>query len=1358
MSKKGKDPTSIFWRAYALGMTNNIPECIRQLESFQSRRDMQYPVNLALLYFHQRAANVDHDVVDTLTAELGIAEDVTKDVGLVLAARFSLFTKDYENAYRLTQRLLSRADTPSTPSEIEALAIEYWCTIQEIQSSVRSSVSIDDDMQRLQRIDSFMRGRSDSGSDLDLLMAWAQSRAVLGRGMDAINVLNKVIATYPSFVPGLTEKALLLASAGEWDQALDTAQRALDVDSKNFDALKVVAVHAFTQEAHLDDAVVKFEDLYDSISQREPHATELCFRTAQLFSRICCRQSRALQICQHMLDQAVRLCPQNPDYFSEAGHVHMLNGQYQSAMKMFKESSRRDAQSFRALEGMIQCQLYEGLLDDAEAQIELMSVMHGDSDDALSPEFTYLQALLALRKRRDLKMHLEKLDECQHGFFEKASQLQRTTYVPPMQELVIMNPDFLLQLGVSYMTHLESPLPASLSGGDSVASPSKASSSSGLAGSSGVSKPTAAVESGINVLQQVMKLMPGMIAIYIEMARVHLALNKHEEAYRQLRQCLQMHPNSAPALVAMAKVELSRENTAAANRALEQALSSDFSVRSVPLFKLVQASVKAQQGKYDEAITDLEDLIALPEFKSVTGSSDGGNSARMPTDSLRLTEDDIVTAYVVQSSMLGKLGRHKEARKLLANAKVMFAGTNQEVQVLVASSQLAVERNDYDTAIRTLDKIAEDSPTFLRAQMIKAEILLVQCRDKEGYTKCYQNLVKLFPSTKTYALLGEAFIRILNPEAAVGAFKSAYKLDPRNVSLRARIGKSLVATHEYHQAIDFYESSLRDMSVDYSSGSGGVSSAGETVPLAHDLAKLYIKLGRMESASRVLTRTLHNESCKDTTDMKEDVETLRLLSSVQLSNSQTTREVVGTLKRARDLQKDVVNSLRTNSISSADAIEAERAILSDICATMGHCYMEEDGNDDSSEKVLNEALQHNPHNTKAMFDLARLRFRRGENEQCATQCNKILSANSSDEAASVMLADILFKDEANSPGACLEPLQKLLGLHPNSYKALEKLIVYMRRLGRLHEVPPFIESAEKSDRRSGTHAGLHYCKGLYARYTNDVVNAVVEFNLSRKDAIWGADSLVHMIELYLNPDQEGVWEDKEGKEGEDYAMDEEFADNIHVAQTLLDELRPIAKDQKRVQILENYTQLASKQKGNVDRAMQSFIDMLEEDKDYLPAVLGMATGFMIEKSQHKARNLLKRVAKMEMSHLDGEDFEKANLFLAKFYVDKAKYDLAQELCKRCLAQNKSCSQAWEILALAMEKEMDYRNAADCYEKAWKLEFEASATVGFKLAFNYLKCNMNVEAIDICEKVLALYPDYPRIRVEILQRAQSNMRP
>ena len=45
---------------------------------------MQYPVALALIYFHRRSAQGDREVVDTLRSELGIAEDVTKDAGLVI--------------------------------------------------------------------------------------------------------------------------------------------------------------------------------------------------------------------------------------------------------------------------------------------------------------------------------------------------------------------------------------------------------------------------------------------------------------------------------------------------------------------------------------------------------------------------------------------------------------------------------------------------------------------------------------------------------------------------------------------------------------------------------------------------------------------------------------------------------------------------------------------------------------------------------------------------------------------------------------------------------------------------------------------------------------------------------------------------------------------------------------------------------------------------------------------------------------------------------------------------------------------------------------------------------------------------
>ena len=105
----------------------------------------------------------------------------------------------------------------------------------------------------------------------------------------------------------------------------------------------------------------------------------------------------------------------------------------------------------------------------------------------------------------------------------------------------------------------------------------------------------------------------------------------------------------------------------------------------------------------------------------------------------------------------------------------------------------------------------------------------------------------------------------------------------------------------------------------------------------------------------------------------------------------------------------------------------------------------------------------------------------------------------------------------------------------------------------------------------------------------------------------------------------------------------------------------------------------------------------------------------------------------------------------------SKFDLAQDLLKRCLNYNKSCSKAWELMGYIMEKEQSYRDASDHYEFSWKMENESNPTLGYRLAFNYLKAKRYVEAIDVCHKVLALHPDYPKIRKEILEKAKMSIR-
>ena len=148
---------------------------------------------------------------------------------------------------------------------------------------------------------------------------------------------------------------------------------------------------------------------------------------------------------------------------------------------------------------------------------------------------------------------------------------------------------------------------------------------------------------------------------------------------------------------------------------------------------------------------------------------------------------------------------------------------------------------------------------------------------------------------------------------------------------------------------------------------------------------------------------------------------------------------------------------------------------------------------------------------------------------------------------------------------------------------------------------------------------------------------------------------------------------------------------------------------------------------------------------------------MVQKQLPKARNQLKRISKSPYNPEFGDEIEKGNLMLVEHYIEKGKYDIAQQLCNKVLSQNKSSAKAHEQLGLIMEKEASYRDAADNYESAWKHDGEASAAAGFKLAFNYLKAERFVEAIDVCHKVIKMYPNYPRIREEILDKARESLR-
>jgi hypothetical protein len=55
-----------------------------------------------------------------------------------------------------------------------------------------------------------------------------------------------------------------------------------------------------------------------------------------------------------------------------------------------------------------------------------------------------------------------------------------------------------------------------------------------------------------------------------------------------------------------------------------------------------------------------------------------------------------------------------------------------------------------------------------------------------------------------------------------------------------------------------------------------------------------------------------------------------------------------------------------------------------------------------------------------------------------------------------------------------------------------------------------VQAAERASKRSAMEPGMHYCKGVYARYTAEPQEALKEFNMCRKVCAWCACACVRV--------------------------------------------------------------------------------------------------------------------------------------------------------------------------------------------------------------------------------------------------------
>ena len=137
------------------------------------------------------------------------------------------------------------------------------------------------------------------------------------------------------------------------------------------------------------------------------------------------------------------------------------------------------------------------------------------------------------------------------------------------------------------------------------------------------------------------------------------------------------------------------------------------------------------------------------------------------------------------------------------------------------------------------------------------------------------------------------------------------------------------------------------------------------------------------------------------------------------------------------------------------------------------------------------------------------------------------------------------------------------------------------------------------------------------------------------------------------------------------------------------------------------------QKPNVEQAMQDFTYVANQEacRDYVGCAFGLAMAYMLLKQVLRSRNQLKRVAKNVWKFEDAEYLERWWLLLANIYIKNNKCNVASELLRHVLQQNKACIKAYENAGYIAEKDQAYKDAANQYEYAWKFGGQTNPTIG-----------------------------------------------
>ncbi|XP_060828682.1 tetratricopeptide repeat protein 21B-like [Bombus pascuorum] len=1133
--------------------------------------------------------------------------------------------------------------------------------------------------------------------NINALLGSAKYKQQQGDYTGAISTLNSLIVRYPKLCLPLVEKLYNQLALRDWDQVLETANRIMSIDSNNLDARKAHAFVYLCRDGNYNEGLKHLQSFFRNMIIIETKNVTVLVNNIQLFSRLACKHQGILLEVSRTIEKALQQNPKSADLMVELGNLYVSLGKVKDAENWYRSAVRINESSFAALMGLAHCQLLDTSIDALGLAQQQVDFLMEIQSNSVDAELLFMSAKLSSNDSIKVLNYLNNA---------ATIILDNCKYVPYGYDYMKkLNPDLCLEISKQRLVYS---VTSDVTNSEENVSNYK--------------------EPSLYLLEQLSEAYPGLSISQLLLSKAKMQSGNLEESSYILRNLLDnVDSSNAEAHLLMAQILARQGNYQSASQSLEVGLSYNFKIRDNPIYHLITGMVQKETNDIEGSITSFQLAMSLAEMQSHKNTSEASD----------ISTSDMATLYLELISAYGKMRHFNEAIDIIQDANIKLGNTSEKGRILIGNAELLLEMGELDGAIDCLAKVTSDQLYYLQAHTRLAEINLKHKKDRLAFAMCFRELVEHCPGPKTYSMLGDAYISIQEPERAIEAYEQALKQNPTNkVHIASKLGKALIKTHQYTKAINYYRDVMKQENFK---------------SLKLDLAKLFIKLKQYDKAEATLVQELQDGRRDSDLKSLEVRSQLLLLLAKTREKADNINGALSALKEAKENQHRYIQRMGGSNL------EEEKQLLANICLTMAdHSSSLRDY--DQAITYYKEALNHKPADVNALLSLAKLYMQTNNLDRCAQSCTALLNADPNNEAASIMMADLAFRKVDFDTAAF--HFRQLLLKQPTYWTALARLIEVSRRTGDMDDLEEWLHRAELGMSGANLSPGYYYCAGLLDWRMGRLNSALRQFNFARRDPEWGQQAIYNMIEICLDPDDDSSLSNEIFNDD-----DAEYQDSrtmaLKTAYRLLQELNPKGSPHEMLthRLLSNFFLLATKQKSNVEKALQDCTALASQEalRDHVGPALGMAMAHILLKQTPRARNHLKRVSKNTWTFEDAEYLERCWLLLADIYVQSNKYELANDLLRRVLQHNATCVRAHELSGYIAEKEQNYREAASQYSEAWKYGGKSKLSVAYKLAYCSMKAKAYADGIEACNEVLKQSPDYPRIKKEILEKCINNLR-